>query len=167
MALVKRQHRVVELKNGVIGVISDTHGWVRPQALNALADAALIIHAGDIGKAEVLTSLETVAPVLAIRGNNDLGPWAEGLPDVLDLQIGAIGVNVIHNVQDLQIAPFAKGIRLVISGHSHMPALRLADGIHYLNPGSAGPRRFKLPIALARVSLNQERFDTEIIKLTI
>lgn len=164
---MKRQHRVIELKNGVIGVISDTHGLVRPQALKALTDAALIIHAGDIGKAEVLRSLETVGPVVAIRGNNDVGPWAERLPDVLDLQIGAISVNVIHNVRDLEIAPFAKGTRLVISGHSHKPMQCVADGIHYLNPGSAGPRRFKLPIALARVSLNQEGFDAELIELTI
>ncbi|MBM4263480.1 MAG: metallophosphoesterase family protein [Deltaproteobacteria bacterium] len=163
---MQRQRKIAKLKNGVVGVISDTHGLVRPEALAALRGVDLIIHAGDIGKAEVLDSLARVAPVFAIRGNNDAGPWAEALPDVLELKIASTKLHVIHNLQELPQAPFVRGTQLVISGHSHKPVHRVAEGIHYLNPGSAGPRRFKLPIALARVSIGAALVAAEIIELS-
>lgn len=162
-----RQNQILKVKTGVVGVIADTHGLMRPEALAALQGVELIIHAGDIGKAEVLDALTRVAPVCAIRGNNDIGPWADALPDVLGLEIGSTKMHVIHNLQEVGRAPAAPGTRLVISGHSHKPALRFADGVHYLNPGSAGPRRFKLPIALARVSIGAASVDAKILELTV
>src|SRR4026208_2544933 len=116
--MVVRRKRI-EIDRGFIGVISDTHGLIRPEALAALKGVELIIHGGDIGKAEVLQSLNTIAPVYAIRGNNDRGPWAKKLPDILNLQINGTKIHVIHNVHELDGEPNAAGIRAVISGHSH------------------------------------------------
>lgn len=159
--------RKVTLKAGRVGLISDTHGLMRPEALAALKQSEIVIHAGDIGKPEVLTSLKTIAPVIAIRGNNDRGAWAKSLPDVLNLQINGVKVHVIHNVNELQAAPVSEGFRVIVSGHSHNPGAVTRNGILFINPGSAGPRRFKLPIAVGQLCVNRGNVRAEIIQLTI
>ena len=136
-----------------VGLISDTHGLVRPEALGALAGSAHIVHAGDIGDPEVLEALARIAPVTAVRGNNDLGPWAKELRESETLEIAGTRIYVIHDLSGLDLDPAAAGIDVVVSGHSHRPAEERRGGALYVNPGSAGPRRFKLPIALARLAL--------------
>ena len=161
-----REH-TVRLTRGKIGVISDTHGLLRPEALAALKDSELIIHAGDIGKLEVLTTLNRVAPVLAIRGNNDRDAWAKGIPDVLNLQVNGSKLHVIHNVHEFAADPRAGGIDAVISGHSHKPGVSRQGEVLYVNPGSAGPRRFKLPIAVGMIYLTGKKLRAIIIDLQI
>ncbi|MEN3366697.1 MAG: uncharacterized protein V7606_3971 [Burkholderiales bacterium] len=131
-----------------IGLISDTHGLLRPEARVALRGVDRIIHAGDICKQEVLEQLAQIAPVVAVRGNNDKGGWAESLKEAVTMEIGGVKVHVIHDLQELQPEPKAAGIQVVISGHSHKPAVKMDRGVLFVNPGSAGPRRFKLPISL-------------------
>jgi len=155
------------LKSGRIGVISDTHGLVRPQATEALKGSELIVHAGDIGKPEVLTALKSIAPVIAIRGNNDRAPWAKNLPDFLKLRVNGVGIYMIHNVNELELDPAAEGYRAVISGHSHKPSLTNVDGVMFLNPGSAGPRRFKLPVVVARLDIQKQKLRATIIELKV
>jgi putative phosphoesterase len=157
----------LELKSGKIGLISDTHGLVRPEALGALRGSELLIHAGDIGKPEVLDSLRKIAPVLAIRGNNDRDAWAKGIPDVLNLLVNGIKLQVIHNVHEFAADPSACGIDAVISGHSHKPGVSKRDEVLYVNPGSAGPRRFKLPIAVGMIYLTGKKLRATIIELQI
>lgn len=132
-----------------IGVISDTHGLLRPEVVKQLATVDHIIHAGDIGGPDVIAGLEKIAPVVAIRGNNDTGEWAAGIPDDAVVTLGNRRIYVLHNVKDLGCDPAATGFDIVISGHSHRPKAETINGVLYLNPGSAGPRRFKLPIAVA------------------
>jgi len=161
-----REHKL-RLKGGKIGLISDTHGLLRPAVLAALKDSELIIHAGDIGKLAVLDALNRVAPVLAIRGNNDRDAWAKGIPDVLKLQVNGIKLQVIHNVHEFADDPRACGIDAVISGHSHKPGVSKRDRVLYVNPGSAGPRRFKLPIAVGMIYLTGKKLRATIIELQI
>jgi uncharacterized protein len=161
-----RQH-TIGLKRGRIGLIADTHGLLRPEALGALKNSELIIHAGDIGKSEVLDSLNSIAPVIAIRGNNDRDKWARKFPDVLNLTINSIKLHVIHDVNDMEIDPLANGFRVVISGHSHMPRNVEQDGVRFINPGSAGPRRFKLPVAVGTIRLEEKQLRVRIIELKI
>ncbi|HJQ33013.1 MAG TPA: metallophosphoesterase family protein [Pyrinomonadaceae bacterium] len=130
---------------GFVGVISDTHGLVRAEALEALAGAELIIHAGDVGGPEVLEALRRVAPVIAVRGNNDRGDWAEALPDYEAVEINGAFVYVLHDLKELDIAPAAAGFRVVVSGHSHKPLIEEQRGVLYLNPGSAGPAASNSP----------------------
>jgi uncharacterized protein len=160
---VKKQR--VTLKTGRVGLLSDTHGLLRPEALTALQGSELIIHAGDIGKPEVLASLKTVAPVLAIRGNNDRESWAKKIPDILLLRVNGACLFIIHNVNDLEVDPAAEGFQAVISGHSHKPGITKQDGMMFLNPGSAGPRRFRLPIALARLRIRGGKVNGKIVEL--
>jgi uncharacterized protein len=134
-----------------IGVISDTHGLVRQAVLDVLQGSDLIIHAGDVGKPEVLEVLQRIAPVSAVRGNIDIGPWAETLPLVVSLDIEQVRLHVIHDVNNLDVDPVAAGFNAVISGHSHRPSLQLRNHVHLINPGSAGPRRFRLPISIAKL----------------
>ena len=136
-----------------IGVISDTHGILRPEAEQRLAGVAHIIHAGDIGRPEVIHRLRRIAPLIAVRGNVDNGPWAENYPDTETVRLGDHSIYVLHDVHDLQLDPVACGINVVISGHSHRPLIETKGGVLYLNPGSAGPRRFHLPITLATLDL--------------
>jgi putative phosphoesterase len=136
-----------------IGIIADTHGLLRPEALQRLGGVAHIIHAGDIGRADVLVELGRIAPVTAIRGNIDTGNWAEHYPDTQVVRFGERSFYVLHDIQQLQIDPAVCGIDVVVSGHSHRPRVETIDGVLYLNPGSAGPRRFKLPITLATLEL--------------
>ena len=153
------------LKGGRIGLISDTHGLIRPEALSALRGVELIVHAGDIGKPEVLEALQTVAPVAAIKGNNDTGSWARRIPEILDLNVKGRTVRVIHNVQDVETDLASAGIHVVVSGHSHQPSVEMRDDVLFVNPGSAGPRRFKLPITLGLLLLQNKDVRAEIILL--
>jgi putative phosphoesterase len=150
---------------GFVGVISDTHGLLRPEALEALRGSELIIHAGDIGGPEVIEALGRVAPVVAVRGNNDRGAWAEAFAEYETVESGGAFVYVLHDLKELDIAPAAAGFRVVVSGHSHKPLIEERRGVLYLNPGSAGPRRFKLPVTVARLKLNRDEATAEIINL--
>jgi uncharacterized protein len=136
-----------------IGIISDTHGLLRPEAIERLTGVHHIIHAGDIGGPAVIAGLREIAPITAIRGNIDRGEWAAEYPDTAVAKLGGRSIYVIHNLNELGIDPAATGIDVVVSGHSHRPRIETAGGVLYLNPGSAGPRRFTLPIALATLEL--------------
>jgi hypothetical protein len=155
------------MKHWEIGVISDTHGLVRPEALVALAGVDRIVHAGDVGSADVLARLGKIAPVSAVRGNNDRGPWAEALPLTDVVELGGTSLYVLHDLHELDLEPRAAGFAAVISGHSHQPRMDEKDGVLYLNPGSAGPRRFKLPISLARVTVTGTRVTARLVPLEI
>jgi hypothetical protein len=152
---------------GFVGVISDTHGLVRPGALEALAGSELILHAGDVGGPEVLEELGRIAPVVAVRGNNDRGAWAEALAEYEAVEVNGAFVYVLHDLKELDIAPAAAGFRVVVAGHSHKPLVEERRGVLYLNPGSAGPRRFKLPVTVARLKVGGEDASAEIINLSI
>jgi len=152
-------------RNLTIGLISDTHGLLRPGAIAALRGSDAIIHAGDIGDANILAELSRLAPVTAVRGNVDRGDWAAALPETAVLQIGDAVIFVIHNLAALALDPAAAGFRAVVSGHSHRPAWREQDGVLFVNPGSAGPRRFTLPIALGRLRVAGKRMTAELIEL--
>jgi uncharacterized protein len=149
----------------VIGLISDTHGLLRPEALRALDGAGLIIHAGDVGKPEILDALKLLAPVVAVRGNIDKGGWAAALPLTATAASGAVAVYVLHDLQQLDLDPAAAGFQVVVSGHSHKPARAERGGVLYLNPGSAGPRRFHLPVTVARLDLRQSPWKVEFVDL--
>ena len=150
-----------------IGVISDTHGLLRPEALRALAGADLIVHAGDVGGPEVLDALRAVAPLVAVRGNNDRGGWASALAEAEVVESGGRSLYVLHDLNTLDLDPRAAGFDVVIAGHSHQPRVERRDGVLYLNPGSAGPRRFRLPIAVARLDVDAGRLDAEIVRLDV
>jgi putative phosphoesterase len=150
----------------LVGVISDTHGLVRPEALESLRGSQLIIHAGDIGSPAVLEALSTIAPVSAIRGNNDRDAWARRLPETAAVEVGGARLYVLHDVHDLDLDPAAGGFAAVIAGHSHRPAVDQRDGVLFVNPGSAGPRRFSLPVAVARLYVSAGRARAEIIALS-
>ena len=149
----------------IVGVISDTHGLVRPAALEALSGSELIVHAGDVGSPEVLDRLHAVAPVVAVRGNNDRGAWAERLPSTEVVDVDGLFLYVLHDVKELDLDPRAAGFRVVIAGHSHRPGMEERDGVLFLNPGSAGPRRFTLPITLARLTVVAGGLDAAIVHL--
>ena len=153
--------------NQTIGVISDTHGLLRPEAISALEGSNLIIHAGDIGRLEVIEQLRAIAPVTAIRGNIDQAAWANEFPDTAVVQTNDMLIYVLHNLKELDLDPKAAGFRVVVSGHSHQPKIVDKNGTLYLNPGSAGPRRFKLPIAVGRLTIADERIHSEILPLDI
>jgi uncharacterized protein len=136
-----------------IGLISDTHGLLRPQACAALAGVAHILHAGDIGKAEVLEQLEKIAPVSAIRGNNDIAAWAAAIPETLTIELGGVRIHMLHDVKELALDPVAERIGLVIAGHSHKPSVHGRNDVLFVNPGSAGPRRFSLPVSVALLDI--------------
>jgi putative phosphoesterase len=149
----------------VVGVIADTHGLLRPEAAAALASADLIVHAGDIGSAALLDELAAIAPVLAVRGNNDRDRWAARLPESVTTEIAGVRLHVIHDVRRLKGDPAALGVDVIISGHSHKPRVERREGLLLLNPGSAGPRRFSLPIAVARLRLARSGVRAEIVEL--
>ncbi len=150
-----------------IGVISDTHGLLRDEAVACLAGSDLIIHAGDIGSASVISGLETIAPVRAIRGNVDTGAWAKAFPETQLVEAGGQRIYVIHNLNELDLDPVASGIDIVVSGHSHTPKSGQVDGVLYLNPGSAGPRRFKLPLAVASLYIVGPKVVAEVHPLKL
>ena len=148
-----------------VGVISDTHGLLRPEAVAALAGVERIIHAGDIGERAVLDALGRLAPVSAVRGNNDRGGWARTIPETEVVEVGGVSLYLLHDLHELDLEPRAAGFAAVISGHSHQPRLEERDGVLYLNPGSAGPRRFKLPISLARLTVAEKRVKAQLVTL--
>ena len=150
-----------------LGVISDTHGLVRPEVLAALAGVERIVHAGDIGAPDVLDALGRIAPVTAVRGNNDRERWAADIPETDVLEIGDVSLYVLHDLHELDLDPRAAGFAAVIAGHSHQPRMEERDGVLYLNPGSAGPRRFKLPISLARLTVTGVHLRAELVTLDI
>lgn len=145
-----------------IGLISDTHGLVRAEALEALSGVEQIIHAGDIGGPDVVEALGTIASVHAIRGNNDTGPWASAFPERLGLRLGKIDVYVLHDVNTLDLDPPAAGFRVVVAGHSHRPSVSERAGVLYVNPGSAGPRRFNLPVTVGELRFTHGAVKAEI-----
>ena len=155
------------MKKSLIGVISDTHGLIRPESLRALRGAELIIHAGDIGKPDVIETLKSIAPVVAIRGNNDREKWARKFPETAVVEVGEVRIYLIHNIKEIKIDPSAAGFQVVISGHSHRPSVLRRGGVLFLNPGSAGPRHFKLPIAVARLQVRGESVSPKIVELGV
>lgn len=150
-----------------VGVISDTHGLLRPQALDALRGSRLIIHAGDVGKPEVLLPLRALAPTYVVRGNVDRGRWADRLPMTERVAAGGLWIHVLHDIADLDLDPAAAQVAAVVFGHSHKPSIARRDGVLYLNPGSAGPRRFDLPVSVARVIVIDGRIEGEIVALPV
>ena len=153
-------------KPNIIGLISDTHGLLRDEALRALQGSELIIHAGDVGKPEILDALQSLAPVVAVRGNIDQAAWASKLPLTAVAEAGPASIYVLHDVHELNLDPAAAGFQIVVSGHSHKPAREERGGVLYINPGSAGPRRFQLPITLARLNLEQKPWTVDFIELS-
>jgi uncharacterized protein len=144
-----------------VGIISDTHGLLRGEALRALQGSELIIHAGDVGGRDILDALEKIAPVIAVRGNTDHDAWGITLPATAVVEAGSAMIYVLHNIHELDLNPAAAGFQMVVSGHSHKPSKLDRDGVIYLNPGSAGPRRFQLPVtvALLDTAVNPWRID--------
>jgi putative phosphoesterase len=151
----------------LVGVISDTHGLLRPEAVRALQRSDLIIHAGDIGHPDVIERLRRVAPTFSVRGNNDKGAWAADLPLTEVVEVGEPLFYVLHDLSGLDLDPAVAGFAAVVSGHSHRPSIQVRDGVLYLNPGSAGPRRFTLPVALARVAVSGRQLRPEIVDLQV
>jgi uncharacterized protein len=149
----------------VIGLISDTHGLVRPEAAKALEGCELIIHAGDVGRPEILANLGEIAPVVAVRGNVDKGEWALRLPVSAVVETPLVRIYVLHDIQQLDLDPVSAGFGIVVSGHSHKAHREERSGVLYVNPGSAGPRRFRLPVTLARLHLLRPPWDVEFIDL--
>jgi putative phosphoesterase len=148
-----------------IGLISDTHGLLRKEALEALRGSELILHAGDVGKQEILESLTEIAPVVAVRGNVDTQEWARGLPTTAIVEAGAIRIYMLHDVKELDLNPASAGFRIVVSGHSHQPGKNERDGVWYINPGSAGPRRFQLAVTIAMLNLGKEPWSLEFVNI--
>jgi putative phosphoesterase len=150
----------------ILGIISDTHGLLRPAALLAMRGANIIMHAGDIGDPQILPQLKKLAPVVAIRGNIDTAEWAKDLPVTATANAGKTKIFVLHDVHALEMQPATAGFSIVVSGHSHNPAERIHKGVLYINPGSAGPRRFKLPSTVARIDLSCSPWKVEFIDVS-
>jgi putative phosphoesterase len=148
-----------------IGLISDTHGLLRPEATAFLQGCDHILHGGDIGGPEILEQLSALAPLTAVRGNNDTQSWAARLPESRLLEFGGITLYVIHNVDELELDPAAAGVRVIVSGHSHQPSVRERGGAIYVNPGSAGPRRFKLPISVGELQIRGTLITPKLVQL--
>jgi putative phosphoesterase len=149
----------------IVGVISDTHGLLRPEAVTALQGSDRIIHAGDVGAPEVLAALSTLAPLTVVRGNNDHGVWAEAIATTEVVDADGLLIYLIHDVKELDLDPVAGGFRVVVFGHSHRPAQEVRDGVLWFNPGSAGPRRFQLPVAVGRLIIDDRAVRGEIVTI--
>jgi uncharacterized protein len=146
-----------------IGIISDTHGLLRPEAVEALRASERIIHAGDVGDPEILDQLSAIAPVTAVRGNIDKGTWARKLPETAVVEVAGVSIYVLHNLEVLDLKPETAGFAAVIYGHSHVPKQEVRNGVLYFNPGSAGPRRFKLPVSVGRLRAERGKVRGEIV----
>jgi hypothetical protein len=153
--------------SSVIGVISDTHGLLRPEAIAALQGSDFIIHAGDIGDPEILSKLAKIAPVTAVRGNVDHRAWAQKIPATNVLEAGGLSIYVLHSVAELDLKPEAAGFAAVVSGHSHVPKQETKNGVLYFNPGSAGPRRFRLPVSVGRLMISDKKVQGEVVDLEV
>jgi uncharacterized protein len=151
------------MKPFLLGIISDTHGLLRPEALSALQGSDAIIHAGDVGNPAILDRLKSIAPLFAVRGNVDTEPWSCSLPLTAVVELQSVSIYVLHNLEQLDRNPKTAGFHVVISGHTHKPESRWRDGVLYVNPGSAGPRRFALPISLARLELHKTPWQVEFV----
>jgi putative phosphoesterase len=149
----------------IVGLISDTHGLLRAEAVRAMRGSDLILHAGDVGGPEILETLKAVAPVVAVRGNVDTGGWGQTLPLTEVIQVGPVMIYMLHILQDLDINPAAGGFHIVVSGHSHKPSQTEKDSVLYVNPGSAGPRRFQLPVTVARLDLSSRPWKVQFIDI--
>jgi putative phosphoesterase len=150
-----------------IGVISDTHGLLRPEAIAALRGSDRILHAGDVGDPRILDRLRELAPVTAVRGNVDRGPWARALPETELVEVEGVSIYLLHDLSQLDLKPEAAGIRVVICGHSHQPKIEEKNGVLYFNPGSAGPRRFRLPLSLGVLEINSGDIQKHLINLKV
>jgi uncharacterized protein len=150
-----------------VGLISDTHGLLRSEATAFLRGSDFIVHAGDIGHVAILEELASLAPVIAVRGNNDIGSWAEGLPETESLQVGEVLTYVLHNLAELDLDPVAAGFQVVVSGHSHRPSFEERDGVLYINPGSSGPRRFTLPVTVAELRVTGTSVRARVVELEL
>jgi len=148
-----------------IGIISDTHGLLRPEALAALRGSNYIIHAGDIGDSQILAKLAAIAPLTAVRGNVDHGEWTQRIPATNILEIGEVSIYVLHSLQELDLKPEAAKFAAVVYGHSHVPKHELKNGVLYFNPGSAGPKRFRLPVSVGRLLVTDGKVESEIVML--
>jgi putative phosphoesterase len=148
-----------------VGLISDTHGLLRPEALDFLAGCDHIVHGGDIGNPAILDRLAQIAPLTVVRGNNDTEPWAKAVPESTLLRLGSVTLYAIHDLKQLDIDPVAAGVRIVVSGHSHRPSSTERDGMLYINPGSAGRRRFSLPISAAELIIDGDTVRSRIVTL--
>jgi hypothetical protein len=167
--MLKKSHRSNGPSLGTairVGIISDTHDLLRPKAIDFLRGSDFIIHAGDICDPMVIEELASIAPVTAVRGNNDVGAWARELKETELIEIGGIFIYVIHDLAQLDIDPIAAGVRVVVSGHSHKPAIEHRDGVVFVNSGSAGPRRFKLPISAAELVIAGGSVSARLVELT-
>ena len=151
----------------VIGVISDTHGLLRPEAVEALRGVDRVLHGGDVGAPEILRDLETLAPVTAVRGNVDSGAWARKLPLSEVIEVDGVSIYMLHILEKLDLKPEAAGFKVVVYGHSHVPKSEMKNGVLYFNPGSAGPRRFKLPVTVGRLIVDKGALRSEIIELSV
>lgn len=150
-----------------VGVISDTHGLLRPQAIAALRGCAALVHAGDIGSPDVLAHLQALAPVTAVRGNNDCDAWSRHVPEEVTFEIEQVRIHLLHDVKLLSIDPASENVNVVIAGHSHSPLIDKREGVLYFNPGSAGPRRFRLPIAVGLLEIRRGDVQPRIVELDI
>ena len=148
-----------------VGLIADTHGLLRSEAVRALQGSEVILHAGDIGRAAVLEGLRAVAPVRAVRGNIDKGAWAHALPTTEALQVRQVGVYILHDLQALDLVPEAAGFKVVVSGHSHQPSIQERNGVLFVNPGSAGPRRFNVPVGVALLEVQDASVEVRLVRL--
>jgi|ERR1041385_7068337 putative phosphoesterase len=149
----------------IVGVISDTHGLLRPEAITALEGSHYIIHAGDIEDPAILERLKEIAPVTAVRGNVDYGPWTDHIPETNVLEVDGVSIYVLHILEQLDLDPEAAGFAAVVCGHSHVPKQQVKNGVLYFNPGSAGPRRFKLPASVGRLKIESGKIEAELIML--
>jgi uncharacterized protein len=150
-----------------VGLISDTHGLLRPEAVDALRGSDHIIHAGDIGRVDIVPQLAELAPVTAVRGNNDNAPWAAELGETNQVNVGEVRIYVLHDLAQLDLDPVAVGFHVVVSGHSHRPAFEKRDGVLYVNPGSAGPRRFSLPVSVGTLEVSGLIIKPELLMLQV
>lgn len=150
-----------------VGLISDTHGLLRPEVVTALGGSDFIVHAGDIGDPSILDRLAKIAPTIAVRGNNDKGTWASRIPETEVLDVGAILIYVLHDVGELDLDPVAAGFQVVVAGHSHQPSIKWRDNVLFINPGSAGPRRFKLPVSVGKLAISGQAVSPRLIELDV
>ena len=150
-----------------LGVISDTHGLLRPEAVDALRGSDRILHAGDIGDPKILDALERIAPATAVRGNIDTAPWARALPQTEVVESGGISIYILHDLTQLDLKPEAAGFRVVVYGHSHQPKIEEKNSVLYFNSGSAGPRRFKLPVSVGRLTIEAGKVRADLVELDV
>ena len=158
---------IIKMQRIRVGLISDTHNLLRTEARLALKGVDHIIHAGDICDAEVLRELESIAPVTAVRGNNDSGTWAEALRERERIEIGGVPIYIVHDLHDLDVVPETAGIKVVVTGHSHRPLMKMENGVLFVNPGSAGPRRFSLPVSIGFLEIADGRAKGRLQTLEI